>query len=396
MSIVQASRALEKQVIEWRRAVHRRPEVGMDLPETSAFVRRVLSEIGLRPSNSGAGVVAVIDGAAPGKCVAVRADMDALPMQEDTGLAFASEKPGMMHACGHDAHVAIALGVAKVLKDERHSFPGAVKLIFQPAEEGPGGALPMIQEGALENPRVDAIIACHVGNIWPEARSTGVIGVRYGTIMASCDNFAIRVRGKGGHGAMPHLSVDSVLVAAHVVTSLQSIVSRELKPTASGVITVGKINGGCAENIIAPEVLMEGTIRALDPATREYLDRRVEELPKAVASSMRATAEVNVNRGYPPTINNPEFTRFFQEAAISLFGSDSVREIGEPSMGAEDMAYFLERVPGTYFGLGTHSGDDRTSYPHHHPKFDVDEAALWKGTAVMAETAVRWLKSQAG
>ncbi len=249
----------------------------------------------------------------------------------------------------------------------------------------------MIQEGVLDHPRVDAILACHVGNIWPEAKSSGRIGIRFGTMMASCDSFYIRVKGKGGHGAMPHLSVDSVLVAASIVTSVQSIISREIKPTASGVVTVGKINGGFAENVIAPEVVMEGTIRALDPATRDYLNRRTGEMARSVAASMRAEAEVDIVRGYPPAINDPEFTRFFRSVIADLFGQESVCEIGEPSMGAEDMAYFLERVPGTFFALGTQSEDPRTAYPHHNPKFDIDEEVLWKGAAAMAETAARWL-----
>ncbi|MGE5484508.1 MAG: M20 metallopeptidase family protein [Ignavibacteriales bacterium] len=383
--------SLQRDIVEWRREVHRRPETGMHLPETTAFVKRVMSEIGVRDLGARTGVVGLIEGARQGKCIAIRADMDALPVQEDTGLPFASEKPGAMHACGHDAHVAMALGAAKILAGRSETLAGSVKFIFEPDEEVSGGALPMIREGVLENPAVGAILACHVGNIWPEARTSGAIGVRFGTMMASCDDLTIRIRGKGGHGAMPHLAVDPVLVAGHVITALQSIVSREVKPTASGVVTIGKISGGFARNVIAPEVLMEGTIRALDPTTRDLLCNRTGEIARSVAAALRAEADAKVNRGYPPAINDHGFTGFFQGVAERLFGGDFVREIPESSMGAESMAYFLERVPGTLFGLGTQSDDVRTAYPHHNPRFDIDEGVLWKGAVAMAETAVAWL-----
>jgi len=386
--------ALQGDIVTWRRAVHRRPETGMALPETCAFVRRAMSGIGVKDLKARTGVVGLIEGTRQGKCFAIRADMDALPIQEDTGLSFASEKPGVMHACGHDAHVAMALGAAKILAGRRSDFAGSVKFIFQPDEESSGGALPMILEGVLENPSVGAILACHVGNIWPDARRSGVIGVRFGPMMASCDGLFIRVKGKGGHGAMPHLTVDSVLVAAHIVTSLQSIVSREINPTACGVVTIGKISGGFAHNVIAPEVVMEGTMRSLNAETRNYLNRRLGEIARSVASAMRAEAEVRIEEGYPPATNHPGFTRFFQGVAQEMFGAGWVGEISEPCMGAEDMAYFLERVPGALFTLGTQSDDPRTAYPHHNPRFDIDESVLWKGAAVMAETAIAWLATQ--
>jgi amidohydrolase len=400
VDIADECRAIQDRIVAWRRAIHRRPETGLELPETMRFVERTLSSFGIAPRRVGPGVAGTLFGAgrAPGAaaCIAIRADADALPIQEETGLPFSSEIPGAMHACGHDAHVAMALGAAAVLASRRESLAGAVKFIFQPGEESPGGAEPMIEAGVLDDPPVRAIVSCHVGNIFLEARAAGIIGVRSGTMTASCDNLLIRVKGRGGHGAMPHLAVDSILVASHVVTALQSLISRETKPTASGVVSIGKISGGFAANVIAPQVVMEGTIRALDPGTRAQLCHRTAEICRSVAAAMRAEAEVTISPGYPPAVNDPDVTGFLRGVAEDLFGSDRVRELSDPMMGSEDMAYFLERVPGTIFGLGTWSGDPDTQYPHHHPRFDIDESVLWMGSALFAETAVRWLERNAG
>src|SRR5579863_7201925 len=296
-----ASPAILADVVRWRRQIHRRPELGFAEHETSALVERELLSAGLEVARvAGTGIVATLRGAHPGKTLALRADMDALPVQERTGLDFASEIPGAMHACGHDAHTAMLLGAAVSLARERSSLHGAIKFLFQPAEEGPGGAKPMIEAGVLADPRVDAVAMLHV---WPTLRA-GMIGVRAGAMTASADDFDIEVHGRGGHGGYPHNAIDTIPVAAEIVGALQRIVSREIGPVDSVVVSIGRIEGGYRRNVIADKTALSGTYRCLDAAVRRSMPERIERIVAGISAAHRATAHVRFEFGYPPVIND--------------------------------------------------------------------------------------------
>ncbi len=403
MSVLEVAKQIEGQIVAWRREVHQNPELGLETTKTEALVAGALSEMGIevRTGVGGHGVVGLLRGegrldadgtqrnASGGeKTFAIRADMDALPVTEDTGLPFASKIPGRMHACGHDAHVAMLLGAAKILSGMKDKVQGNVKFIFQPGEEGPGGARPMILDGALENPKVDAIIGAHVGPLWDVG--LGQLGFRTGPMMAATDRFSVRIQGKGGHGAAPHFSVDPVVIASQIVMSLQTIVSREVSPVSPAVVTIGIIKAGTAANIIPDYCEMNGTVRYLDKGLASFIPGRIREICEGVASSMRGSATVEYIPGYPPLVNDPEMTAFVKKAVASIVGAENIVEV-EPTMGGEDMAYFLNEVPGAYFALGTRNPAKRTDYPNHHPKFDVDEDVLYLGSAVFAQAALDFL-----
>lgn len=388
MSIKTKAQELQDQLVQWRRQFHTYPEVGLHLPKTEAFVADTLRAMGLKVQTgvgNCSGVVGILEGAKPGKTFAVRADMDALSITEETGLEFASQHPGKMHACGHDGHMAIALGAARLLSEMKEELPGKVKFIFQPAEEGPGGAKPMIEDGVMEG--VDAIMALHLG-IWNVP--VGHVGIKRGAMMASMDKFEIEIIGKGGHGAMPHMTVDAVCVAGHVITELQTIVSRKVSPVEPAVITVGSVHSGTAFNIIAERAAMEGTTRALNEDIRKNFPQWIESVVGGVCQGMGADYKFKYSWGYPSLHNDAEFADFFQTVAEDLLGPDQVHQLPEPTMGGEDMAYFLQKAPGIFFCLGI-AGKDGIPYPHHNPRFDIDESALWTGSALLAEAAQRWL-----
>ena len=384
-TVQKEARALQEEIVAWRRHIHQYPELGTETQETAAFVAKHLEEWGLsvRRGVGGHGVVAVLEGKKPGKTKAVRADMDALPVEEKTGLPFASKIQGRMHACGHDAHTAMALGAAKLLSRHRKELCGNVKFLFQPAEENVGGAKPMIDDGALENPKVDEIVGLHTGCIWPSEK-VGEVFVSYGPMMASVDSINVTVKGYGGHGAMPHQAVDAVLIASHAVVALQSIISREISPTASCVITIGKIEGGTAPNVVAEEVRFSGTIRALRQEHREFLDMRIREILEGLVRGMRGDLEYSYIYGYPPVINDFGVTEEFVNVARQVVGVENVKEIPEPVLGAEDMAYFLNEVKGTFFFLSGCNPEKGQIYPHHNSKFDIDEDVLYVGTALLS------------
>ncbi len=392
INVLEEVKKVEKDIINWRRELHRIPEVGFDLPKTVDFVKNRLEEMGIeyKVLVNGSAVVGLIRGGKKGKTIALRADMDALPIKEETGLPFASTNENM-HACGHDAHTAILLGVAKVLNKYKDSLKGNVKLLFQPAEEGPGGAKPMIEEGALEDPKVDGVLGLHVGNISGELEP-GSIGYSYSNLMACLDRFKIRVVGKGAHGAYPELSVDPVVIASQLVVNLQQIVSREISPSIPAVVTIGKIHGGTAFNIIPEVVELEGTVRTLDQKVREYIAMRIEEIAKGITSGMRAKYEYEYVFGYPPLVNDEEFTKGFVESAKKILKEDEIIEIKKPIMGGEDMAYFLNEVPGTFFFLCNPMAIDGEVHPHHNSKFAIDEKYLKTGAAVMLQAALDWLE----
>ncbi len=388
--------ALSDEVIALRRAFHRNPELGMEEFETAATVAAFLRALGIEVTESVAttGVIGLLRGAQDGPTVALRADMDALPMDEDTGVEYASCVQGKMHSCGHDAHTACLMGTAKALvelTDCGRTLKGNVKFLFQPAEEGPGGAEPMLAEGAFEDPVVDAVFGLHVS----VEHAVGTVGSRSGVITAAADEARIEIIGSGGHGAHPHKSVDSVIVAAQALTALQTIVSREVSPADAAVITVGRIEGGYRNNIIAPNVKMETTIRSLSDETRDMLQDRIEGILSGITGAMRADYRLDYQRGYPPLENDREMVDLFFDTASVLLGPSAVLDIPEPSMGAEDFAYFARAVPGCFFRLGVHNAEKGLGvYPNHNPKFDIDEGGLVTGVTVMTGVALAYLSRE--
>lgn len=391
-NIIDEAKKIQNQIVSWRREIHQFPEIGHNVPKTAAYIAEKLEEMGIeyRANVGGYGIVGLIKGSKEGKTIALRADMDGLAIREETGLPFASTN-GNMHACGHDCHVAMLLGAAKILNENREKIKGNVKLIFQPAEEGPGGAKPMIEDGALENPKVDAIIGLHVGAMFKEV-GTGQIGICYGTIQACLDRFYIKIIGHGCHGALPHMGVDPIAIGGQVITALQTIVSREQKPTHPAVVTIGKLHGGSAYNVIPDYVEMEGTVRALYQDERERIASHIESIVAGITRGMGGDYEYEYTFGYPPTVNNPEFTKDIVETIKKIVDEKDIVEIKEPTMGGEDMSYYLLEVPGSYICLGSNNEEKGIIYPHHNSKFDVDEDVLWKGTALLAQGSIDWLE----
>jgi len=392
MSYLDRAKEVHEDVVKWRRYLHQIPEVGLDLPETSSYIMQQLDGMGIpyRKNVGVSGIVGLIEGGIPGKTIALRADMDGLPIKEETGLPFASQN-GNMHACGHDAHSAILLGVAKVLNGDKENLKGNIKLIFQPAEEGPGGAKPMLDDGAFENPRVDGVMGLHIGGLTGDSKD-GEVLVSYGSMMACLDRFKMTIRGKGCHGAYPENGVDPISIASQVIANVQTIISREVSPTDPGVITFGMIKGGSQYNIISDTVELEGTCRAVDQDVREYLAKRLEEISRSVAEGMRGSIEFDYTFGYPPLVNNEEVTKYFVQSAKKLIPEEDIREMKKPVMGGEDMAYFINEVPGTYIFLSSHEPVDGALYPHHNSKFNINEDVMQRGVALIAQAATDWLE----
>lgn len=390
MDVNKTAQELHRDIIKWRRDLHQVPEIGLELEQTSAYVRARLEELGIpyHPA-AGSGIVGLIKGDHSGPTLALRADMDGLPLKEETGLPFASTN-GNMHACGHDAHTAMLLGAAKMIFSLRSQLKGNVKLLFQPGEEGYFGASRMIEAGCLENPAVDAIAGLHVGQIFPELK-TGQIGVCEGPILAAATKFEVTVEGASTHGALPHLGVDAITVASEMILSLQKIVSREMDPLNPAVLTIGKIRGGEAHNIITSRVTFSGDFRTLYESDRQFITGRLNELCTATAKANRARAQVTMLGGYPPTVNDPGFTARLIESASEVIGPDNIIAIKKPNMGTEDMSIYLEKVPGVFFVIFTGNRDKNITYPHHNSRFDVDEDTLWIGPAVFTRLALDYL-----
>jgi amidohydrolase len=383
--------ALAEEMIRLRRDFHMHPELGFEERRTAERIVETLRAMGLdevRSGVAGTGVIALIRGKAPGKTVLLRADMDALPVTELNDVPYRSLHAGKMHACGHDGHTAMLLAAAKVLYARRDQFDGIVKLVFQPAEEGPGGAKPMIEAGVMEHPRVDAALGFHLWNLL----EVGRIGVKAGPIMANTDEFTLTIRGRGGHGAMPHLSVDAVTTAAQVISALQNVVSRQVSPLDSAVITIGTIHGGERHNIIAHEVTMTGTVRSFSPEVGRAVPGMIERIVRGITSALGAEYDLVYDRVYPATVNDPAIADHVRVAAQQVVGAENVVE-AEPSMGGEDMAYFLQEVPGCYFFVGSANAAKGLVHPHHHPAFDFDEAAMPVGVQVLVQAALETLAS---
>lgn len=381
---------LAGSLVDDRRVIHRHPELAYHETETAAFVSRRLRELDIEVQTSvgGTGVVGLLRGGRAGKTVLLRADMDALPIQEPGDLGFASDCLGVMHACGHDAHTAMMLGVARLLSERRESLAGAVKFMFQPAEEGGAGALRMVEQGLLEGPAVDAAFALHVD----ATRPAGLVTTRSGPTMASADTFTIEVRGKGGHAARPHTTIDPVVVASHIVVALQTLVSRETSPIEPAVLTVGGINAGTAFNVIPDTATIIGTIRTFSEDVRTLMEHRLSEVASGIAGAMRASASISYERLYPTLVNHVSGTELVAGVARETLGADATGE-RELVMGSEDFSYVLQRVPGAMFYLGVRNPSWPEDRNAHSPAFDLDESALPIGTAVMAATAIKFLSS---
>ncbi len=370
------------RAIALRREIHRHPELGFEEVRTAALVERELDAIGIEHRRvARTGVVGVIRGALPGKVAALRADMDALPIAERSGEPFSSELPGKMHACGHDAHTAILLGAARVLQAERENLHGTVVLLFQPAEEGPGGALPMIEAGALSDPRVDAIAMLHVDHRLP----TGTVGLRGGAVNAAADEFYITIEGVGGHGAYPHQGVDAIPCAAATVLALQNIAARETDPLGAVVVTIGTIEGGYRNNVIADRVKMSGTFRTQDREIRAALEGRARRIVEGVCAAYGARGRLEVVYGYPVVVNDPPLTEAFREYLTANAGVAIVTPA--PTMGGEDFAYFAECVPGVLVRLGIRNEELGAIHAGHSPLFRIDEGALRYGIETLVAFA---------
>ena len=395
--LLEAAQAIQDDVVAIRRRIHRRPEIGLDLPMTQALVVEELAKLGIEGRRGAAlsSVVGVIEGGRPGPTILLRGDMDALPLREDTGLDFGSEIDGAMHACGHDTHVAMLLGAGRLLQERRNDLPGHVILMFQPGEEGLGGAMTMIEEGLLDAAAAtggeapSGALAIHISTRYP----TGEIHMKPGPEMAATDVIRITVRGRGGHASAPHSSLDPIAVAAEIVLALQAMVTRRIDVFDPAVVTIAQITAGTTNNIIPESVFLFGTIRSVSEKTRAEVRAGVRRVAEGIAAAHGATAEVDLEPGYPVTINDAAFTGFVQDTARALIGGKRVVELTAPIMGAEDFSYVLQRVPGAMAFLGARpAGQDPATAPENHSNLVVfDEAAMPVGVALYAAVAIRHL-----
>jgi amidohydrolase len=379
--------ALRGQLVTWRRDFHRHPELGFQEFRTSGIVAKYLSSLGMEVQTGvgQTGVVGLLEGSQPGPVVMLRFDMDALPIQEMNQTDYVSQTPGVMHACGHDAHTAIGMGIAQIMARHREELAGTIKFVFQPGEEGCGGALAMIADQVLENPKPDVALGLHVWNDQP----LGLLAAGGGGVMASADIFTIRVQGKGGHGAQPQLCVDATLIASQIVVALQSIVARNVNPRQTAVITVGAIHAGTAFNIIADTAELKGTIRTFDVATREDIVRRMTEVVENTARALGGSATIEVKAISPATVNDDRIAELVRATASEVLGAEHVIA-DQFTMTAEDMSEFLSRVPGCFFFIGSANAEKRLNAPHHNPHFDIDEDVMPMGVATLAEAAMRY------
>ena len=367
--------AQKNWMVDIRRRLHRIPERGFAEVKTQQVIMETLDALGIPYTTERTWVVGVIEGALPGQVVALRADMDALPLEEPEGLPFRSEHPGMMHACGHDAHMTMVLGAAKVLMGMRDRLPGTVKLLFQPAEETDGGAEPMVQRGVMENPHVDRVYGLHVQPYLP----VGVIETRAGTLNASTDDVELTIHGRSSHGAYPESGADAIVCAAQVITSLQTLVSRNVSPLASAVLSLGMISGGTAGNIICDRVSLRGTLRTANGEIRAMMKRRIAEVASGVAAAMGCTAEVCITSGYAALVNDEAEAGRVMRVGARLLGERNVVRKAAPSMGGEDFSFFCERVPGAFFHLGCVKKEDMPAPLLHSRDFHLDEDCLTVG-----------------
>lgn len=382
MDILSTVKNIEKEIINLRRHFHQNPELSFQEFETAKLIENYLKNLPsvkvLRLGKTG--VVGILEGKLSGskQTLAVRADMDALPIQEKTNLSFSSKKEGVMHACGHDVHTSILLGTAKILSSLTTEFSGIVKFIFQPAEEKMGGAQQLIQQGVLSAPDVSAILALHC---WPEI-PVGTVGIRKGAIMASSDSLNLKILGESGHAAHPDQCIDPIMISAQILVALQTIVSRELSPVEAAVLSFGQINGGMASNIIPNEVKLSGTVRTINSITRNSMPERIKRISENIAKGFRGRVQVEYSFGSGPVISDEGLVHKFEKAVQKMLGENKLVYLAKPSMGGEDFAYYLEKVPGLFFRIGTQN-PEKPFYPLHSPYFKVDEESIITGISAM-------------
>jgi amidohydrolase len=375
------------ELIAWRRHLHQHPELSFEEKNTSTFIAEQLKsfDIEVRTNVGGNGVLGFLQGGEPGRTIAFRADFDALPIQDEKETPYKSKVPGVMHACGHDGHTSTLLGVARVLSKFRSELKGSLVFIFQHAEEKPpGGAKFMIEDGCLDN--VEAVYGVHLSSEIPLGR----IGLKEGPAMAAVDAFTIKVQGKGGHGARPHTTVDSIVVGSQIVSGLQQIVSRRINPIQSAVVTVGIFQAGTAFNVIADKARIEGTVRTFDKQVRQQIEDEIRIIVKGLCEASHAQYDIDYLNGYPPLINAKLESDRVRGIIGDVFGPETFLEL-QPVMGAEDFAYYLEKKPGAFIHVGARNDDEKTHYPHHHPRFDFDERAMLKSAKVFLALAVDYL-----
>ena len=371
--------------VDKRRALHRIPEEGFKEFKTQQEICKTLDELGIPYTTERTWVVALIQGAHPGRTIALRADIDALPVQEPKGIQYRSQHSGWMHACGHDIHMAIQLGAAKILNGVKDKLHGSVKLLFQPAEETEGGAKPMVKAGVLSNPDVDAVYGLHVQSRLP----LGAIETRTGTLNASTDEIRLDVCGKGGHAAYPESSVDAIVLTAQIINALQTLVSRSVSPLSSVVLSFGTIHGGTAENVICDHVAMEGTLRTTDPKNRAFALQHIEKVARGIAASFGGSAKLTVVDGYAPLVNHTKEAEMVLEIARELYGNTNVIVKEAPSMGGEDFSYFIEETPGAFYHIGCTSPDKMPAAPLHNKNFSPDEECIRQGIEMQTAIVLR-------
>ncbi|MCL5071063.1 MAG: M20 family metallopeptidase [Actinobacteria bacterium] len=378
----------KEEIIHLRRELHKIPELGFNEFETSRFITDKLKQYNIEVKNqiANTGVLGIIKGNKTGKTIMVRADMDGLPIVEANTFNYASKNKGVMHACGHDGHMAITLTVAKILSKYRSKLNGNLKFLFQPAEEGPGGAHLMVKEGILKNPQVDALLSLHIWNLIP----VGKIGVRPGPLMASINTFKLTVKGKASHGAMPQDGIDAIVVSSNIINILQAYVTREISPLEPCVLTIGKISGGVSSNIIADTVIMEGTFRTLNQALSKKFPEKIEHIVKEITKGMGAGYNIEFDFYYPVTINDKNISLLVSEAAEATVGKSNVL-IPEQTMGGDDVAVYLQKVPGCHFFLGASNKEKGLDSPLHNPNFNFDENCLIIGVEVLLRSLLKYL-----
>ncbi|WP_353893708.1 M20 family metallopeptidase [Proteinivorax hydrogeniformans] len=385
---------MQETIAQWRRYFHQYPGVGFDVEETSTRIEQELDKMGItnRKRFASTGIAALIEGnSGCDKTVALRADIDGLPIQQINDVPYKSKIDGRMHACGHDAHIAMALGVAKYFTEHKEELDGNLLLIFQPGEEGYGGAQAMLDDGLYEEYPFETVFGCHVGSIFPDVKYNK-IGLSAKPTMAAAVEFSLDIYGKGGHGAVPQETVDPVVVSAHVITALQTIKSRRLAPTDNAIVTIGEIKGGSAPNIIPDKVTLRGTARYLTDDIGKCIYSSIDEIAKGVTAAFGGRHNLTFKDPYPPVKNDDELVKWAKEELSEVTESDQIVEIEKPSMGGEDVAVFLRKAPGIFFFLGTNNNTEKTSYPHHHHKFDIDDSLLWKGTNVFVNLIKKYYK----
>ena len=387
MNFLYMAENIHSELVEIRRDLHENPELGFDLVRTFQKVKDFLSKEGIEFYEvAQTGICAIIRGKGT-NTVALRADMDALPLQDRKVCSYSSKAPGKMHACGHDAHTTMLLGAAKILNNMKDKIPGNIKLFFEPAEETTGGSSIMIKEGVLENPNVQAIFGLHVEE-WLEA---GTVGLKRGYAYAASNPFTIKIIGKGGHGASPHMTIDPIVIASNVIISLQNIVSREIPPTDAAVITIGSIHGGTAQNIIPEEVIISGIIRTMKSEHREYIKTRLIEVVEGTVNSMRGKCEIIIEESYPCLYNNDQLADIFEKKAGEVVGEGNVYKLDTPTLGVESFAYFANERPSLFYFLGSGNKEKGIVNPAHGSLFDIDESCLSIGTAMQCKLAFEFL-----